>query len=482
MMTNRRRRRHAALLIGLTLTALTAATPAAAREPFWRACAGPDTPADLECAAIEVPVDWARPHGATITLDLARLPATEPARRIGSVLGVPGGPGAKGVEDLRRAAADLTGLRRRFDLVAYNPRTSVWLDRLPPACERPATTLSEPASPKEYRALAETMAKGFEACREADPTGLFGAMDSLSVARDMDAVRRALGEERLSFMANSYGGVAAVAYARLFPQRIRAMYVDGTPDHVDGWLDQTLRTLPVRDATFTRFAAWCAATPACALHGRDVKATWRDLTEGADRTPIRATSAHFGEVELTGWHLRSFGFMADPGPENTRWLAFADAIDKAARGDGSGFADGVIGTARVWATPGILAMTCGDGRSYTGYAQLEEFRRQARRISPDFQGAAFDTLGCTGWPLPVANPSRPLPTRGLPPFLGAGSTWGDHVWTESLTGRIPGSVTVAYDGPGHALYLSGKACPIRHATSYLTHLRLPPPGTVCPAE
>ncbi|WP_170990742.1 alpha/beta fold hydrolase [Herbidospora galbida] len=482
MMTTERRRRYAALLTGLTLASLTWPAPAAAREPLWRDCAGRDLPADMRCATIEVPVDWAEAGGPRITLDLVRLPATEPARRIGSVLGVPGGPGASGVEDLKRAAAGLADLRRRFDLVAYDPRTSVWLDRLPPACLEPATTLSEPVSRTDYRALTEAMAAGFAACREADTTGLFATMDSLSVAKDMDAIRRALGEERLSFMANSYGGAPAVAYARLFPRRIRAMYLDGTANHVDGWLTQTLRTLPVMEETLTRFAAWCAATPACALHGQDVKAVWRELTEGADRTPIRVTSPHFGEGELTGWHLRSFGFTADPGPGNARWSAFADAIAKAVRGDGSGFADAALGNARAWATPGALAMTCGDGRGYTGYAQLEEFRRQARQASPNFGGAAFDALGCTGWPLRVANPPRPLPTRELPPLLGAGSMWGDYVWTESLIRKVPGSVTVGYDGPGHALYLWGKKCPIRYATTYLTDLRLPPPGTVCPAE
>nr|WP_157554471.1 alpha/beta fold hydrolase [Herbidospora sakaeratensis] len=482
MMTTKRRRRHAALLVALTAAALTVTAPAAAREPLWRDCAGRDLPADARCAAIRVPVDWADPGGPEITLDVARLPATEPARRIGGVLGIPGGPGVKGIDDLARAAADLIELRRRFDLVAYDPRTSVWLDRLPPACLRPATTLSEPAGRTQYRTLAAAMADGFAACREADPTGLFATMDSLSVARDMDTIRRLLGEERLSFMANSYGGVAAAAYARLFPTRIRAMYLDGTPDQTGGWPAQTLGTLPVMEETFTRFAAWCAATPACALHGQDVEAVWRELTRSADRRPIPVTSAHFGAGELTGWHLRSLGFTADPGPANTRWAAFADAVGKARKGDGSGFADAVLGNARAWATPGVLAMTCGDERGYTGWAQLAEFRRQAVRTSPNFGGAAFDALGCTGWPLRVANPSRPLPARGLPPFLGAGSTWGDHVWTESLIGRVPGSVTVAYDGPGHALYLSGKRCPIRHATAYLTDLTLPPPGTVCPAE
>ncbi|GAA2985345.1 hypothetical protein [Streptosporangium longisporum] len=111
----------------------------------------------------------------------------------------------------RERAIHRTELRRRFDLVAYDPRTTVWLERMPAVCQEPAVTLSEPRDRGEYDALAAAMAKGFTACRTADRTGLFAHLDSLSVARDMDAVREALGEERLSFMANSYGGVPSAA-------------------------------------------------------------------------------------------------------------------------------------------------------------------------------------------------------------------------------------------------------------------------------
>ncbi|GII60891.1 alpha/beta hydrolase [Sphaerisporangium krabiense] len=486
MMTTRERRPRGAatwLLAGATVAALVGAAPASAEErPAWRDCAGEGAPTGLQCATIEVPVDWAAPDGRRIRLDLARLPATEPARRIGSVLGVPGGPGAEGIEDLKLAAGDLTELRRRFDLVGYDPRTTVWRDRWPQECARPGAALSDPRDQREYAALAAAMTSAFTRCRAADTTGLFAHMDSLSVARDMDAVRRALGEERLSFMANSYGGVAAAAYARLFPRRIRAMYLDGAVNQVDGWPGQHLRALPVRERIFTRFTAWCAATPACALHGEDAGAVWRGLTRAADREPIPVTSPEFGRGELTGWHLRSFAFPGDPGPGDSHWLAFAEAVGKARHGDGSGFADLALGNARVWAMPAALAMTCADGRGYRDYAELDRFGAQARTVSPNFGGASFDALGCAGWPLPVVNPARPLRTRGLPPFLGAGSTWGDYVWTESFTRMVPGSVTVAYDGPGHVLYLAGKRCPIRYATSYLTELKLPEPGTTCPAE
>ncbi|TYB70089.1 alpha/beta hydrolase [Nonomuraea sp. PA05] len=458
------------------------AVPAGAAPIVWRACGGEGVPAGMECGALDVPADWSKPRGKQVRLNLARLPATDPARRVGSVLGVPGGPGRDGIEDLKLAAPDLTELRRRFDLVGYRPRATVWAATAAAECGKPGVALHDPRDRRDFEAMAASMAKAFAACGRADTTGLFAHLDALSVARDMDAVRRALGEERLSFMASSYGGVVAAAYSRLFPQRIRAMYLDGVINQTKGWPAVHLVSAAGVEAALERFGRWCAATPACALHGEDAAEAWRRLTRDADREPIPVTSEEFGEGKLTGWHLRSFGFIPDPGPDHSRWLTLAENVDRARRGDGSGFADFVLGNARAWAMPVALAMTCGDGRGYPGWDRLQEYRRDAREVAPSFAGAAFDSLGCSGWTEPVANPARPLDVRGLPPMLGAGTLEGDFPWTEMFTRMVPGSVSLGYDGPGHVLYLSGKKCPIAYATAYLTELRLPAPGTVCPAE
>ncbi|TDD13624.1 alpha/beta fold hydrolase [Nonomuraea diastatica] len=455
--------------------------PAAERPATigWRACPGKDVPQGMRCASLEVPLDWSDTDGKKITLDLARLPATGQGSRIGSVLHVPGGPGSKGIEDLKRFAPDLAELRRRFDLVAYNPRNTDLAAKLPEVCARPAVPhLAEPRTRAEYDAQAAAFARAMRSCAEHDRSGLFTRLDSIAVARDMEAIRAVLGERKLSFMAASYGGVPAAAYMRLFPQRIRAMYLDGVINQPDGWHDQMLVGYPALERMFTRFTTWCAATAACALHGEDAGRAWRALTRRADRTPIPVTSEEFGRGRLTGSSLRWFGFPFHPGPEHERWLSFADAVDKARRGDGSGFAHVLLGNARVWSMPLAVGMTCGDDRRYHGYAEFKRMRAQGREASPNFGGSSFDLLGCTGWPYRVANPARPLPTAGLPPLLGAG-TWTDHPLTDSLVRRVPGSTTIRYEGPGHVLYMSGDRCTIGHATRYLVDLTLPPPGTVC---
>ncbi|GAA0921503.1 alpha/beta fold hydrolase [Nonomuraea longicatena] len=174
---------------------------------------------------------------------------------------------------------------------------------MPEACKQPGATLHDPRGKKQYTAQAAAMTKALTTCRQADGTGLFAHLDALSIARDVEAIRRALGEERLSFTAHSLGGVAAAAYARLFPQGIRAMYVDSVGNQPQGWPAHQLRLLPIRQRMLTRFAEWCANTPACALHGQDAEAVWHRLLRAADRDPIPVTSPRYGSGKLTGWLL-----------------------------------------------------------------------------------------------------------------------------------------------------------------------------------
>ncbi|KAB8181662.1 alpha/beta fold hydrolase [Microbispora catharanthi] len=373
---------------GLTTAAMTAGlVPGQARAAedrpaiTWTACAGDGFPAGTRCGTLDVPLDWAHPDGRTTTLRLARLPATDPVRRIGSVLHIPGGPGSSGIEDVKRAAGDLAGLRKRFDLVAYDPRNTGLTATLPESCAQPAVpALTEPRNRAEYDAQARTIAAAIRECRAEDRSGLYGRLDSLSVARDMEAIRAAIGERRLSFMANSYGGVPAAAYLRLFPEHVRAMYLDGVINQTAGWANQSLLGYQGLEREFQSFTTWCAATPACALHGEDAGKVWRDLTARADRSPIPVTSQRFGRGELTGSSLRWFGFAPDPGPGDFRWLTFAEAVDKARHGDGSGFADASLGNARGWAMPLMLGMTCADDR---GLPRVRGVRQGAPRGTED---------------------------------------------------------------------------------------------------
>ncbi|WP_214415945.1 alpha/beta fold hydrolase [Sphaerisporangium fuscum] len=489
----RKGRRLAVASAGAAVAVLLAAVPATADRPAghaslaWSPCRDGDGPRELECASVAVPLDWAAPSGRKITLRVARLPYTGAGRRIGTVFAIPGGPGGSGVGDLKRHAGSFTRLRDRFDVVSLDPRNTT--DRgagpqvLSLSCLASGPWLFQPRDRGEYAELARTNRAAAQRCRATDPE-FFDHMDSASVARDIEEIRRALGEDSLSFLATSYGAEPAIAYARLFPARIRATVIDGSAAQL---VDRSLRDR-IRAATLegqlTRFAAWCDSTTSCALHGRDVRALWRGLVTRADTSPVPVRgepSVSYSGLDLKVAAAPSF---ISPGqePAYPRWTQLAEAIKDAVDGDASGFAGYVreaTGSPKVPAFVGMNMTHCLDGVGYASYDEYTAARRADERLSPDFAGnQQWHPLACAGWPAPVANPPAPLPATGLPPFLGVGSRT-DHADTEQLVRQVPGSSSVRWDGYGHGLYLSGVPCVTAYVNRYLTTLRLPPAGTVC---
>jgi pimeloyl-ACP methyl ester carboxylesterase len=476
-----RGRRIRPLLAGAAALALLLSAPVVPAGAVTSTLKWADCRQDLQCATIEVPVDWSKPSGRTISLQVARLPATN--RRTGVVFAIPGGPGGSGIDDLESHGGSFAELRHHFDVVSFAPRNTTDLGILPLDCLLDGPTISTlPDTPAAYAELAAGNRAHAERCRAADPE-FFDHLDSASVARDIEAIRAALGERRLSFVATSYGGVVGVAYARLFPGNVRAMYLDGAVDllvsHSD---DQKMRYQNI-EAQFARFITWCAATSECALHGRDVGALWRGLIAKADRSPVpvRGERVAYSGLDFT---VAAAPDVITPGqaPDLPRWRELAQAIAQAAAGDASGFADYVkqgTGRLKVRSTVGMNMTHCPDGMGFDGYDEYHQVQAAVAPFAPNFNGnEMWHPLACAGWPAPVTDPTGPLPADRLPPFLGAG-TWTDYADTADIVRRIPGSATVRYDGSGHGLYLTGNLCAIAHANRYLTTLRLPPPGTVC---
>ncbi|NBE95587.1 alpha/beta hydrolase [Nonomuraea sp. KC401] len=463
----------------LLLGSLTV-VPSSSHTLEWGSCQGDDRPKDLQCASIQVPLDWKKPQGRTLTLRIARLPATGAGR--GTVFSIPGGPGGSGIDDLSYRGATFSALREQFDVVSFEPRNATTYGRLPVRCFATGPWLTRPDTPGAYAKLGAKVRRSAQECRKLDPA-FFDHLDSASVAQDIDAVRSALGQKRLSFVATSYGGVPAVAYARLFPHRVRAMYLDGAVNQLrDAATDARVR-YRTYEAQFGRFVSWCESVDVC---GKDMGGRWRTLVAKADRAPIPVKGRPDGEkVTYSGFDLQVAAMpnLVGPGPAPAypRWRQLAAAVRQAERGDAAGFADYVhagVGSLKPPSFVGMNATQCADGLRFRGYREYRAVRAMGERVSPNLAGMGlWHRLGCTGYPVPVSNPAKPLPS-GLPPFLGAG-TWTDHDDTADIVGRVPGSATVRFDGHGHGLYLTGNACVIAHANAYLTDLRLPPAGTTC---
>ena len=240
----RRRRRLAGgsflavLAAGVAVVPAEAAPAAPVRVPVlrWTGCGAP-----YECATARVPLDHDNPGGPTISLALIRLPAGDPARRIGSLFVNPGGPGGSGVELVRGGAAqddlDAGGagpLRRgrirptRGGRLGAHPvlrhgRGRGRVLRGPPWSSRTGSARSIRSSPTyaEYGGIC---------LRNNGP--IMRHLSTANVARDLDLLRRAVGDARLTYDGASYGSFIGSVYANLFPNRVRAMVLDGVIDPV----------------------------------------------------------------------------------------------------------------------------------------------------------------------------------------------------------------------------------------------------------
>ncbi|HEY3506051.1 MAG TPA: alpha/beta hydrolase [Actinocatenispora sp.] len=479
---------RALLALGLAATAAAgtwAAVPAAADDGLaWHDCPGGGGADGMRCATLRVPLDWSRPNGGQATLTLGRLAADDGARSTETVLVNYGGPGAPNVEMMRDRSLSpgsqpFAGLRHHADIVTWDTRGFPGLSTPTLDMTCLSTVPADPnplALPRDRAAFDRLAARNraaANACRTPDPE-LFDHMDADANARDMEAIRRALGVPTLGLYMGSYGGVYGQTYASLFPGRVRGMVLDGTPNHTDGYPGELAEQAGENVVRMDRFVDWCRATDDCALHGRDVRALWRGLTSGADRTPVPAPAVH---ASFDGWALRMLGAERLHAAGPAQWPAFARDVAGALSGDASGLAESPNHPYPSMAFP---VSHCREWPHPTSFGELRGTVDRLAGVDPDFGAAgtfAASMLACVGWPVGVDDPVRALP-RGTPPLLAVGS-WGDAAMTRRAVDRTPGSGSVTVDGPGHELYATGNACVIAHADRYLTTGAVPPPNTRC---
>lgn len=268
-----------------TATARASADGPPATTVEWRPCyrlRGLRARTTFECATVPVPLDHGDPSGGAIGIALVRIPAGDPTRRIGAVLTNPGGPGGSGVDfvlGFGPAAGDVWGpeVPARFDLVGFDPRGIGRSEQL--RCfrsqrqfQRAVPPFAFPTTPDEVdrqqqfdRFFADQCVRRAGAIRDHVSTA--------NVARDMDLLREALGDEELTYVGGSYGTYLGVTYANLFPERVRALVLDGVLDpvawaNIEGEIPSTTRLRSDEGAaeTLHRFFALCdAAGDECAL-------------------------------------------------------------------------------------------------------------------------------------------------------------------------------------------------------------------------
>lgn len=490
-------------LVGLAepgLPAVAAVTPApASGRLHWAPCPFPGSPAELRCASIRVPIDYADPGGPTTAVTVDRLPALAGKHRVGSLVFDPGGPGGSGTQivlgESLGARLFSAGVRAHFDLIGLDPR-GVLLSgqvRCDPALLNQRVSLF-PTDEAGFRRLVTHNRLLGASCRRL--TGpLLDHVDTLSAARDLEAVRQALGEGRLNYLGLSYGSQLGATYAHLYPRRFRVLALDGALPHSLPATTLLADEVATYESSLRRFAVWCAQTATCALHGRSVLPLFDRLAAAADRHPIPAPgcTSRSCRRSVTGQDIRlnaqglllfktPIPFVAPHG-----WNDLAIALRQAAAGDATAFSSPV---ATSPADPSVnssgLAIECLDWPDPVhSFNDLKRFELFGRVLAPHLRGASQSwtiLTGCVGWPAPVVNPPRRLHLGGTPTILLVNATHDpstSYVWAQELASELRSSVLLTRAGDGHTSYLIHGPSRTRDAIDgYLITTRTPPPGTV----
>lgn len=470
-----------------TATASPAASPTPpplAIAPLdWESCN-----ASFECAEITLPLDYANEAAGTVTLPLIRRPATDTANRIGSMLVNPGGPGVSGVDFVRNAYALYSDdVRARFDIVGWDPRGVASSEPAVDCLDDLDAFVSADPSPdsiaeqQEQDAVAEEFADGC-ITRSGD---ILPYLATEYTARDMDAIRDALGDEKLTYFGYSYGTFLGAVYADLFPDRIRALVLDAAVDPSITAQDDSKNQAAGFESSLNAFLAACEIEPDCAFHyGDDPAAAYDALMAKLDTEPIYGD----GTIEV-GVGMAQLGVLSALYSES-QWPALAEALAAAEAGDGSSllelstFITGRYGPSNY--TDELeqrIAIACVDAERLT-YDEKVALQAELELVAPRFSDAGVGPAGdpCDFWPVPSLREPKRITAPGSPPILVVGTT-GDpatpYQQAVSLADQLSQGVLLTLNGERHTAYGGVSDCIDSAVDAYLIELIPPADATVC---
>ncbi len=442
----------------------------------------------VDVATLEVPVNYADPDGPRFELFLARANALDPEQRIGSLLINPGGPGFGG-SDFAVFASQIfdRALLERFDIIGWDPRGTGesdppidCIDDYDPYFTDIDTT---PRDDAERERLVEQARDFAELCleRNRDIIDFVGTNNS---ARDIDTIRRALGEDRISFFGLSYGSELGAAWATLFPDTVRAAVLDGASDPEADALESSLQQLAGFQSSLDTFLAACSADPQCEFHNDgDAEGAFAELLADLDENPVPADDGRppvNRDVATTA--------VVQAMYSDFFWPALEASLADAQEGDGSGLlalhdsyfqrsADGTYGNE----LEAFQAITCADNPERMTVAEADaeaaEYTKVAPLLAP--QGVAGSYF-CTFFP-PARDPRVTITGAGAGPIVVIGTT-GDPATPFESTARMAEILEdgrlVIVEAEQHTGYGVNR-CVIDVVNSYLIDLVPPADGTEC---
>ena len=481
------------LAAAITTTTTAAAAPQPAQQPDPPvpppAAFGPCPPdvaqqhPETRCAHVEVPLDYAHPRGERIRLLVSKVPARNPAHREGSLLVNPGGPGEGGAAFAGEMAGQLPPqVRDAYDVVGWDTRNTEHSQPItcadPSYWKGPLPDPDAPAARDEHWRRAQQYADG---CQQRAGKYL-PHLTTVTNARDMDQIRAALRQPRISYLGYSYGTYLGANYGQLFGQHVDRMILDSSVDPRGVWYRDNLSQDYAAQARLDRFFDWAARYDQVLHLGttrEQVGAAWKAVQDELRQQP---------RGPLGPWEFTDMTFQALYG--ESQWTALARGIDALRNHDDPRPLTAQIQTKdRPAETSNAIynAVECADA---PWPADRQQWERDSARVAQRAPFAAwFNSWGvapCASWHGPHHQPLR-INGAGMPPVLmfnSVGDVATPYAGAQRMHQALPSSTLVTERDAGkHGVYaLAGNAAADRIGTNYLLRGELPDGDTSIPGH
>jgi pimeloyl-ACP methyl ester carboxylesterase len=451
----------------------------------WTACDN-----GYQCSTLQVPLNYADPQGPTIGIAVVRKAATDEAHRLGSLLVNPGGPGGSGLQYATSGSVVDPKVLARYDLIGFDPRGVGKSD--PVEClsdSQMDTFIDSPPVPSTAQQIAkmQAQAKFFAQQCEAKSGRLLPYVGTESAARDMDVLRAALGDEKLTYLGKSYGTYLGAVYAQEFPQRVGHVVLDGALNPALTAEQENLAQAVAFDKELRLFLDDCAKHADCPL-GTDPDAAFtklKDWVGGLEANPIKgdATRKLDEAFALTGVSVA----MYDQG----WWPDLRIALTRAFKGDGSvlmtmadAYNDRQNGHYLDNEAAANYAVNCVDHPDEaTSVQQIEAELPTFEKAAPFF-GPMVDWSGlpCAYWGAKPTGSPHTIAARGAAPILVVGTTNDPatpYPWAQQLSAQLTSGRLLTMDGAGHTAYRRGSTCIDAAVDAFFLSGTVPAAGTVC---
>ena len=460
--------------------------PFYAQDLDWKTCN--DT---FDCTKVTAPLDWSDPGAGKIELSVIRHRATGDTT-LGSLLTNPGGPGASGIALVRDSLDFAVGapLQRAYDVIGFDPRgvgesTSV---SCYDASDMDSYLFDIPDNPRGSDAWTDELLAAhtdFAKACEANSDGLLPYITTDNAARDMDLLRGVLGDRKLNYLGYSYGTFLGATYAKLFPERVGRLVLDGAIDPAVSGLDVSTTQGVGFESALRAYMADCLAGERCPFSGTvdEAMADLGTLLASVDRAPLPAADGRKLGADSLMTAIVAALYSQDSWPYLT--VALTDALQGDpevafqltdfyyAREDGR-YTDN--------STEAFRAYNCMDYPDDATQAQKDAadalLAEKAPTIAPYWSGPD----PCQVWPYPPTGVREPITAEGAAPIVVVGTTNDPatpYEWSVSLADQLASGVLITRVGEGHTGYNKGNKCVDQAVEAYLLTGKVPEDGLRC---